>query len=64
MSGSSARLQAIAAVTNYQSQSAPLNFAEESASEVFGANVFSTKVMKDRLPKTVYKSLMKTIEGG
>lgn len=64
MSGSSARLQAIAAVTNYQSQSAPLNFAEKSASEVFGANVFSTKVMKDRLPKTVYKSLMKTIEGG
>lgn len=64
MSGSSARLHAIAAVTNYQPQSAPLNFAEESASEVFGANVFSTKVMKERLPKTVSKSLMKTIEGG
>jgi len=64
MSGSTARLQAIAAVTSYQSQSEPLNFADTSASEVFGANVFSTKVMKDRLPKTIYKSLMKTIEEG
>jgi glutamine synthetase len=64
MSGSTARLQAIAAVTNYRSQGEPLNFAETSASEVFGANVFSSRVMKDRLPKTVYKSLIQTIEGG
>ncbi len=64
MSGSTARLQAIAAVTNYQSQSAPLNFADTPASEVFGANVFSAKVMKERLPKAIYKSLIETIEGG
>ncbi len=64
MSGSTARLQAIAAVTNYKNQSAPLNFAETPASEVFGVNVFSTRVMKERLPKSIYRSLIQTIEGG
>jgi glutamine synthetase len=31
---------------------------------LFSANVFSVKVMKNRLPKDVYKSLMKTINAG
>ena len=64
MSGSTARLNAINAVTNYKPISEPLNFAETPTSELFGANVFSTKVMKERLPKAVYKSLMKTISTG
>ncbi len=32
--------------------------------EVFGSNVFNDKVMKQRLPKEVYKALRKTIEQG
>ena len=64
MNGGSARSRAVQAVTNYRPISAPLNFAETPASELFGVNVFSNKVMKDRLPKAVYKSLQKTIEAG
>ena len=33
-------------------------------SEIFGENVFSETVMRDKLPKEVYKSLKKTIENG
>ena len=32
--------------------------------EVFGSNVFNDKVMRQRLPKEVYKALRKTIEEG
>ncbi|HIU09788.1 MAG TPA: glutamine synthetase III [Candidatus Avidehalobacter gallistercoris] len=32
--------------------------------EVFGSNVFNENVMKERLPKAVYKALKKTIESG
>ncbi len=64
MSGSSARLQAIEAVTTYRPGSAPLPFANVSATELFGSNVFNKSVMKERLPKPVFKSLMRTIETG
>jgi glutamine synthetase len=64
MSGSTARLQAIAAVTNYKPISAPLNFAETPSSELFGMNTFGTAEMETRLPKAVFKSLKRTIERG
>ncbi len=32
--------------------------------ELFGSNVFNENIMKERLPKQVYKALKKTIEGG
>ncbi len=64
MSGSSARLQAIEAVTTYHPTGTPLSFANVSASELFGSNVFGKSAMKERLPKPVFKSLMKTIETG
>ena len=64
MSGSTARFQAIQAVTNYKPLSEPLNFSETPSSELFGTNVFSVKTMKDRLPKSVFKAVMKTIELG
>lgn len=41
-----------------------MNFAETKPTELFGCNVFNDKVMKDRLPKAVYKSLKKTVELG
>ena len=62
--GATARLAAIAAVTSYRPITPPLNFAETSTQELFAPNVFSKAVMKDRLPKPVYKSLLKTIESG
>lgn len=64
MSGSEARLKAISAVNNYKPLSAPLNFAETTIGELYGTNVFSLKVMKDRLPKSIFKSVLKTIEAG
>ncbi len=64
MSGSESRLKAISAVTTYKSNGAALNFAETSTSELFGCNVFGKAEMQDRLPKQVYKSLIRTIETG
>ena len=64
MSGSTARLQAISAVTNYIYTSEPFNFVETPSGELFGSNVFSKNVMKSRLPKEIYKSLDKTISQG
>lgn len=64
MSGSTARLQAIAAVTNYRPITSPLNFAETPSSELFGANVFGLAQMKNRLPKEVFKSIKSTIDSG
>ncbi|TWT55689.1 Glutamine synthetase [Rubinisphaera italica] len=63
-SSGSARQAAITAVTNYQPSSPPMNFTQTTTQQLFNANVFSKAVMKDRLPKPIYKSLMKTIESG
>ncbi len=57
-------MSAISAVTNWQPLSPALNFAETPAHEVFNANVFSREVMKARLPKAIYKTLLGTIEAG
>ena len=35
----------------------------ETVTKVFGSNVFNESVMRERLPKDVYKSIRKTIEG-
>ncbi len=64
MSGSTARMQAISAVTNFKPSAPPLNFHELSSHDYYGANVFSMSEMQKRLPKQVFKSLKKTIESG
>jgi hypothetical protein len=38
--------------------------AETALPEIFGANVFSDRVMKERLPKDTYKALRQTIDRG
>ncbi len=58
---SSVRMAAIAAATNYRASSA---LDAVSTQDLFNANVFSKAVMKDRLPKAIFKSLMKTLEVG
>ena len=35
-----------------------------SVPEIFASNVFNDDVMRDKLPKDVYKTLCKTIEDG
>ena len=64
MSGIQARLNAISAIINYKPSHSPLNFNETKPTDIFGSNVFSDKVMKERLPKHVYKSLKNTIAFG
>jgi glutamine synthetase len=63
MSGNAARLQAISAVEAYEPPA--VSFVPgEAPGEIFGENVFSKSVMQKRLPKSVYKSVMATIEKG
>jgi glutamine synthetase len=62
--GRSARMAAISAVTNYRPSAPPMNFMETPTHELFASNVFSRDVMKERLPKDVYKAVIRTIEAG
>ena len=59
-----ARSSAIAAINSYRSTGQGWNFRETPTSELFGSNVFSDAIMKDRLPKSVYKALQATIKQG
>ena len=63
MSGNTVRQQAISKISAFQTSSAPLNYKEFATGKSFGANVFGLGAMKAHLPKDVYKSLKKTIEG-
>ncbi|MEC5150783.1 glutamine synthetase III [Cryobacterium sp. GrIS_2_6] len=63
MSGNSARRQAIRDVEAYIPP-APSFTATETPGQIFGENVFNKVVMQKRLPKSVYKSVMATIENG
>ncbi|RYB92068.1 glutamine synthetase type III [Nocardioides oleivorans] len=61
MSANPVRLSAITAVEAFEPP--PITFDPgEEPGEVFGKNVFSLTVMQKRLPKTVYKSVLSTIE--
>src|SRR5664279_3633994 len=61
MSGSKARLDAIDAVKNYEAPTSIFPPAE-APGEIFGENVFTKAVMQKRLPKSVFRSVMSTIE--
>ncbi|MDT7591523.1 MAG: glutamine synthetase, partial [Pseudonocardiales bacterium] len=61
MSGNTVRLQAIKGVEAYVPPA--VSFTDtEAPGEIFGENVFSKVVMQKRLPKSVYKSVIATIE--
>jgi glutamine synthetase len=61
---STARQEAIAAVNSYKSNGQALDFRETPSGALFASSVFSDKVMKERLPKSVYKALARTIRLG
>jgi glutamine synthetase len=61
VSGNAVRLQAIKDVEAYVPPA--VSFAAgETPGEVFGSNVFSKAVMQQRLPKSVYRSVVSTID--
>ena len=64
MSSNTGRHSAIQAITTYKPDVAPLNFADTRPTDIFGCNVFNDRVMRERLPKEVYRSLHKTIAFG
>lgn len=64
MSASAGRQSAYQAITSYKPDFAPLNFSGTRATDIFGCNVFNDRVMRERLPKNVYKSLRKTMDFG
>ena len=51
MEQSTARENAIAAVTGWQSNGTRINFKETPVRQLFGTNVFSEEVMRARLPE-------------
>jgi glutamine synthetase len=61
MSGNRVRLEAIKDVEAYVPPAVSYA-AAETPGEIFGTNVFSTTVMQKRLPKSVYKSVVATID--
>ncbi len=61
MSANKVRLQAISDVEAYVPPAISFDPGEEPG-EIFGTNVFSVSVMQKRLPKSVYKSVLATIE--
>jgi glutamine synthetase len=63
MSGNAVRRQAIWDVEAYVPPANSFNEAE-APGEIFGENVFSKVVMQKRLPKSIYKSVIATIEHG
>ncbi|OZF51859.1 glutamine synthetase III family protein [Rhodococcus sp. 14-1411-2a] len=63
MSGNTVRLQAIKDVEAYVPPAVSF-VGDEKPGEIFGENVFSKVVMQKRLPKSVFKSVMATIDKG
>ncbi len=61
MSGNNVRLQAITAVEAYVPPAVSFA-AAETPGAIFGENVFNATVMQKRLPKSVFKSVLATIE--
>src|SRR6195952_306777 len=61
MSGNTVRVQAIKDVEAYVPPAASFDLAE-APGQIFGENVFNKVVMQKRLPKSVYKSVIATID--
>ncbi len=58
------RSKAIQAIASAKHQLNRVNFKETHLKDLFGANVFNEEVQRQRLPKSIYKALQKTIKQG
>ena len=63
MSGNAVRTKAITDTLAYTLPE-PINYVAEPTGKLFASNVFTLGVMKERLPKHVFKSLERTIQSG
>lgn len=61
MSGNQARLEAVGTVVNGGTTSF-VDYQDAPSADLFGCNVFGVGEMQKRLPKSVFKSVMKTIQ--
>ncbi|MDX1960979.1 MAG: glutamine synthetase III [Leptospiraceae bacterium] len=59
-----ARQEAIAKISELIPTDSDFDSMEQPVPELFGSKVFNHKVMQERLPKSVYKSIKKTINEG
>jgi glutamine synthetase len=64
MTANGARLDALTGAIGYKLPPTNHNFKEHSAEALFGENVFGLAQMKAQLPKDVFRSLKRTIDGG
>ncbi len=64
MSSSNPRFAALQAIAAADYQLQKVNFTETHMKDLFGENVFSEAVQRERLPKPVFKALQKTIKQG
>ncbi len=64
MGHANARQSAVASVTAWKSNGSRVPARENGIGEEFGVNVFSDKVMQEKLPDKVYKALRETIKKG
>lgn len=64
MKSTTGRQEAISAVINYKPLVNALDLEGKSTQSLYGTNVFSDRVMRDKLEKPVYKALKRTIERG
>jgi glutamine synthetase len=64
MSSTSMRQIALQAIASARYQLQQVNFKETHVKDLFGENVFSEAVQRERLPKPVFKALQKTIKQG
>ncbi|MBL8990691.1 MAG: glutamine synthetase III [Phycisphaerae bacterium] len=56
------RMEAIAAATSWRESPSKPAEQMERLEEIFGADVFSERVMRERLPKDIFQRLMRTIK--
>ena len=63
MSGNAVRTKAITDTLAYTLPE-PINYVAEPTGKLFASNVFTLGVMKERLPKHVFRSLERTIQSG
>jgi glutamine synthetase len=60
----SARQSAISAITAWKATAPRVNFRDTTVGELFGTNVFSDEVMRERLPDKIYKAIRATNQKG
>jgi len=62
--GANVRQEAISSIANAKHQLNRIDFKKTHVKDLFGSSVFNEEVQRQRLPKTVFKALEKTVKLG